>query len=40
MTEALAARAYQALEEGMDPEFPVSVVSMGLITLKKLGISP
>lgn len=30
MTEPLA-RAYRALEEVMDPEFPVSVVSMGLI---------
>lgn len=31
MSDLLAARAYRALEEVMDPEFPVSVVSMGLI---------
>lgn len=31
MTEPLIAQAFQALEEVMDPEFPISVVSMGLI---------
>jgi len=31
LSEPLVARAYQALEEVMDPEFPISVVSMGLI---------
>lgn len=31
MSEALAAAAWRALEEVMDPEFPVSVVAMGLV---------
>ena len=31
MSESLVARANRALEEVMDPEFPISVVSMGLI---------
>lgn len=31
MTEALLASAYKALDEVMDPEFPVSVVAMGMI---------
>lgn len=31
MSEPLVARAYRVLEEVMDPEFPISVVSMGLI---------
>jgi len=28
---SLVARAWQALEQVMDPEFPISIVSMGLI---------
>ncbi len=31
MSEALVAQAYKALEDVMDPEFPISVISMGLI---------
>lgn len=31
MSDALAASAYQALEDVHDPEFPISVVAMGLI---------
>jgi metal-sulfur cluster biosynthetic enzyme len=31
VSEALVAQAYKALEGVMDPEFPISVVSMGLI---------
>lgn len=31
MSEALAAEAYRALGDVKDPEFPISVVSMGLI---------
>jgi metal-sulfur cluster biosynthetic enzyme len=31
VSEALVAKAYAALEEVLDPEYPVGIVSMGLV---------